>query len=140
MMTTGNSSAQIYQSGPSPTYNMTDPDLRSSDEIITFLSIDISLTAVRLIAGIFFIVKTWSHLSITYDKRDKFTAYTFLLFGISVLSLVAYHSAEIAEQMAIWKTYYDERARQRVLKFLAENLTVMRLGQGIVRIGFGFIL
>ena len=44
---------------------MTDPDMRSSDEIITFLSIDIAMTFVRLVAGIFFIVKTWSHLSIT---------------------------------------------------------------------------
>lgn len=71
---------------------MTDPDLRSPDEIIAFLSIDIGLTVMRLIAGVYFIYVTWRHINYKGDRRDKFTFYTFLYLGLSILSLVAYHS------------------------------------------------
>ena len=70
---------------------MTDPDLRSPTEIITFISIDIGLTALRLAAGIYFIFATWRHINYKGDRRDKFTFYTFLYLGLSILGLVAYH-------------------------------------------------
>ena len=88
-----------FQKGP---YNYTDPDLRSPGEIITFLSIDIFLTICRVVAAIYFILMTWKHLNYQGDRRDKFTYYTFMLLGLSVLSLVAYHISEIVEQMYIW--------------------------------------
>ena len=42
--------------------------------------------------------------------------------------------------MALWKNYYDEAGTQRVLQFMWDNAVAIRLGQGIIRIGCGFIL
>jgi len=40
----------------------------------------------------------------------------------------------------LWKNYYNEAGKQQVLTFLWDNAIGIRLGQGIIRIGCGFIL
>lgn len=43
-------------------------------------------------------------------------------------------------EFALWKNFYDEAGKQQVLAFMWDNAIGIRLGEGIIRIGCGFIL
>lgn len=115
---------------------------------MAFLSVDCFLMLFRVLAAVHFIYQMWRHFYLSSQKRqsegngesDKFTFYTFTLLGVSVLSFIAYHTAEIVEDFYT-TLYRDDPTRiAEIYAFLSTNEIGIRFGMGLFRIGFGYIL